>query len=155
MSRCNSVSSSSASHAVGTTVRIQDFLSRVPVRRQTAVKAASTTTTNIRKLLQSYAFARSAVRTSFKVLKARDEKSNWSFAPVRPAAALSEAATKIVGKSVADQCSQHIVESELDVANQARWRIEALLISPNSRMLCLLIQVHSNSHRCAEGMPVM
>lgn len=130
LSHCNSFSSSSASHPIGTTVRVQDFLSTIPVRKQAAQKATTKTITNIRKLLHSYAFARSEVRFSFKVLKAKNEKSNWSFAPSKPAAALAEVAAKVVGKDVADQCTQRSIQSEADNGDASSWRLQALVISP-------------------------
>ena len=93
---------SSTSHPVGTTVRIQSFLRSIPVRRQTATKNAPKTLGNIKKLLQSYAFARPTVRLSFKVLKAKSPKDDWRFAPSNTEDAV-ETVAKVLGQPVASQ----------------------------------------------------
>ena len=135
VSHCDCFSSSSASHAVGTTVRVQDFLSRIPVRKQTALKSSNRTTTTIRKLLQAYAFARSEMRFSLKVLKAKNEKANWTFAPSTSTDSLTEVASKIVGREVADQCEQQVVASETAVGSESGWEIQAVVISSTSGKL--------------------
>ena len=135
VSHCDCFSSSSASHAVGTTVRVQDFLSRIPVRKQTALKSSNRTTTTIRKLLQAYAFARSEMRFSLKVLKAKNEKANWAFAPSTSTDSLTEVASKIVGREVADQCEQQVVASETAVGSESGWEIQAVVISSTSGKL--------------------
>lgn len=134
------LSSSSASHPVGTTVRIQDFLTNIPVRKQTALKSASKTLVGIRKLIQAYALARSEVRLSLKVLKAKDGKANWSYAPSKAAASLLEAASKVAGKEVAAQCTQHDVNNREDGAafETASYNIRAALVSPTSGIQHLL-----------------
>jgi DNA mismatch repair ATPase MutL len=96
-------SSSSASHPIGTTIRVQGFLERIPVRKQTAVKAASRSLLAIKKLLYAYAFARPTIRFSLKVLKGKNDKANWLYA-ASAGSVLLEAAAKIVGKDVAAHC---------------------------------------------------
>ncbi|KAL8806627.1 MAG: hypothetical protein Q9200_004964 [Gallowayella weberi] len=91
------------SHAVGTTVRITDFLKSLPVRRQTAIKESGKQLAKIKRTLQAYALARPSVRLSLKVLKAKSDKGNWVYAP-KSDASVSDAAVKIVGKRVSDQC---------------------------------------------------
>jgi DNA mismatch repair protein MutL len=98
------LSTSSASHPVGTTVRVQNFLKAIPVRRQTALKAAPRTLTEIKKLLQAYAFARPTVRISFKVLKSKNDKYNWIYGPSAGSTTLLSATARIVGQEVAAQC---------------------------------------------------
>lgn len=106
-------SSSSASHGTGTTVRVSNFLQSIPVRKQTALKQATKTLSNIKKLLFDYAFARPTVRIQFKVLKSSsDLKANWSFAPCTDVNDLNLLASKIVGKDVASQCKQASITSE-------------------------------------------
>jgi DNA mismatch repair ATPase MutL len=100
----NLCSCSSASHPVGSTVRIKDFLKSIPVRKQTALKNASKTLSAIKTLLQSYAFARGTVRFSLKVLKSKNDKANWQYSPVDHADSLREAAVKIIGKDAAGRC---------------------------------------------------
>ena len=117
-------------------MRIQDFLTNVPVRKQTALKSASKTLISIRKLLQAYALARPEVRLSLKVLKAKDGKANWSYAPSKSAASLLEAVSKVAGKEVAAQCTQHDVDGrEGGVASLTTpYKIRAALVSLNSGM---------------------
>ncbi|KAL8998189.1 MAG: hypothetical protein Q9169_002674 [Polycauliona sp. 2 TL-2023] len=91
------------SHAVGTTVRITDFLQSIPVRRQTALKESAKQLAKIKRTLQAYTLARPSVRLSLKVLKAKNEKGNWTYAP-KSDASVSDAALKVVGKKVTDEC---------------------------------------------------
>lgn len=103
-------SSQRTSHPVGTTIRITDFLKHIPVRRQTAVKAATKCLTKIKKLIQAYAFAQPSRRFSLKVLKAKNESNNWIYAPGTDAT-LPDAAMKIVGIDVASYCVMKQVSS--------------------------------------------
>ncbi|KAJ9254214.1 hypothetical protein DTO207G8_3791 [Paecilomyces variotii] len=80
-------SSQRASHPVGTTVRLTDFLKHIPVRRQTALKSASKTITRIKKLLQ-----------------AKNENNNWTYAP-KPNTTLREAALLVAGPETASHCA--------------------------------------------------
>lgn len=134
LSHFHSSSSASASHPVGTTVRVQDFLSNIPVRKQTAHKKVAKILTGLRKLLASYAFARSDIRFSLKVLKAKNDKANWNYAPGSPTSTLPETASKIVGTEVASQLVSHIVSSEDQSCQDAidGYALEALLIDPKS-----------------------
>ncbi|KAL8651192.1 MAG: hypothetical protein Q9226_004813 [Calogaya cf. arnoldii] len=91
------------SHTVGTTVRITDFLKSIPVRRQTALKESAKQLAKIKRTLQAYALARPSVRLSLGVLKAKSDKSNWIYAPKSDVSVL-DAAVKVVGKKVTDQC---------------------------------------------------
>ncbi|KAL1965765.1 hypothetical protein VTN77DRAFT_5086 [Rasamsonia byssochlamydoides] len=97
------VSNERASHPVGTTVRVTDFLKHIPVRRQTALKNAAKTITKTKKLLQAYAIAKPSTRLSLKVLKSKNESNNWIYAP-KPNANLVDAALKVVGAEIAAQC---------------------------------------------------
>ena len=101
------------SHPVGTTITITEFLKGIPVRRQTAAKekTALAVLAKIKRLLQSYAFARPHVRFSLKVSKAKNDKGNFTYAP-KPAtssrvaleAIAIDAPIKLFGKKLADQC---------------------------------------------------
>lgn len=64
------------------------------------VKNASRTLSKIKKMLQAYAMAQPSKRFSFRVLKAKNEKDNWMYAPVRDASLL-DAALKIAGPDIA------------------------------------------------------
>jgi DNA mismatch repair protein MutL len=98
-----------ASTAVGTTVKITDFIKSNPVRRQVALKHTDQTLKRIKHILQSIAFARPHVRFSLKVLKAKNDKSNWMYAP-KVGGNAEDAAFKIVGASCASQCTWSVIE---------------------------------------------
>ncbi|KAL1302205.1 hypothetical protein AAFC00_002633 [Neodothiora populina] len=93
-----------ASHPTGTTVRITNFLKKHPVRRQIAIKGAANILAKIRLIMQAYAFAKPNVRQSLRVLKAKHDRDNWTYAP-RTDAHMSEIAMKIVGRPCASQCA--------------------------------------------------
>lgn len=96
-------STGKTSHPVGTTVCVTGFLKNIPVRRQTTVKNSAKTIVKIKKLLQAYAIARPSTRISFKVLKSKSDKDNWTYAPATNAD-IGDAARKVVGVEVAGQC---------------------------------------------------
>ncbi|KAI5272493.1 hypothetical protein E4T47_04252 [Aureobasidium subglaciale] len=100
-----------ATHPPGTTIRIVNFLKNQPVRKQVALKAASKTLTKIKQLLQSYAFARPTTRFSLKVIKAKSDKDNWTYAP-KVGSGIEDTALKVVGKPCAAQCIWAEVEYE-------------------------------------------
>ncbi|KAJ9610459.1 hypothetical protein H2200_005236 [Cladophialophora chaetospira] len=123
------ISSSSTSHPVGTTIRVQDFLTRIPVRKQTALKTVTRTLDSIKSLLFAFAFARPEVRFSLKVLKGKNDKMNWTYA-ASSSPTVTEVATKIVGKEVASMCTPHTISSDsCDVDIGPDWSINALVIS--------------------------
>ncbi|CAD0086502.1 unnamed protein product [Aureobasidium mustum] len=92
-----------ATHPPGTTNQ--------PVRKQVALKAAPKTLTKIKQLLQSYAFARPATRLSLKVIKAKNDKDNWTYAP-KIGGGIEDTAFKVVGKPCASQCAWAELEYE-------------------------------------------
>jgi DNA mismatch repair protein MutL len=106
-----------ATHPPGTTIRIVNFLKNQPVRKQVALKAAPKTLTKIKQLLQSYAFARRAARLSLKVIKAKNDKDNWTYAP-KIGGEIEDTALKVVGRPCASQCVWAELEYE-DFAVQA------------------------------------
>lgn len=113
---------------------MQDFLSRIPVRKQTASKAATKTLEVIKSLLFAFAFARSEVRFSLKVLKGKNDKMDWSYAG-SPNQSVMEVATKIVGKQISSICSSYMVSSDdCDVTVNSGWSVNALLVSANAGM---------------------
>ena len=67
------------------------------------LKNASRTLSKVKKMLQAYAMAQPSKRFSFKVLKAKNEKDNWMYAPVRDAS-LFDVALKIAGPDIAACC---------------------------------------------------
>ena len=134
------------SQPIGTTIRIIDFLKNLPVRRQTALKTSAKSIFKIKILLHAYAFARPSVRFSLKVLKAKNDKSNWIYAPANGDTIL-DAAIKIAGKRLVDQCQWELWPSSTkdndrtgpEEANEEgcgeHYVIEALLPSPMCGML--------------------
>ena len=139
------------SHPMGTTVSITDFLKTVPVRRQSAIKEKSSALqlAKIKRTLQSYALARPCIRFSLKVLKAKTDKSNWTYAPKhsvpgesQTTASTIDAVTKIFGKTLIDQCQwvswtaldercdmgpSRSEKPESECAEENGYRFEALL----------------------------
>ncbi|GAB1736535.1 hypothetical protein NU219Hw_g7682t1 [Hortaea werneckii] len=113
-----------ASLPVGTTVRITDFIKSNPVRRQQALKSAEKVLKKTKQMLQGYAFARPHVRLSLKVLKAKNEKVNWVYAP-KPNGSLEDAALKIVGSACVSQCAWSVVEEH-------GFTVQALLPKPQA-----------------------
>lgn len=100
-----------ASLPVGTTVKITDFIKAHPVRRQVALKNAEKTLAKIKETLKAYAFARPHVRLSLRVLKAKNDKGNWTYAP-KPGGNAEDAAFKVVGSACASQCVWSVVEED-------------------------------------------
>ena len=126
------------SHPVGTTVRVTDFLKHLPIRKQTALKASAKMNAKIKRILQAYALARPSVRFSLRVLKARDEKGNWTYAP-KAGSTVADAALKILNTQAVGQCQWQIwtkpktvnlENAEGDDLEAASYRIEALLPKP-------------------------
>ncbi|KAI7361177.1 hypothetical protein KC354_g8279 [Hortaea werneckii] len=113
-----------ASLPVGTTVRITDFIKANPVRRQQALKNAEKVLKKTKQMLQAYAFARPNVRLSLKVLKAKNEKGNWVYAP-KPNGSLEDAALKIVGSACVSQCAWSVVDEH-------GFTVQALLPKPEA-----------------------
>ena len=130
-------SSSSASHPVGTTVRLHKFLNTIPVRKQTALKAASRTLENVKRILQNHAFARPSVRFSVKVLKSKSDKANWAYGPRPGSISLADATSSILGQEVAAQCRARSASSEpADKTSplESRYAIEAFLPRSDARV---------------------
>lgn len=100
-----------ASHPFGTTIRITDFMHKNPVRKQVALKGSAKSIDKTKQTLQQYAFARPNTRLSLRVLKAKSDRDNWTYAP-RAGADVDEPALKVVGKPCASQCSWYETESE-------------------------------------------
>ena len=100
-----------ASLPVGTTVSITDFIKGQPVRRQHTLKNSEKCLKAIKHTLQAYAFARPHVRLSLRLLKAKNDKGNWMYAP-KVGGNAENAAFKIVGAACASQCTWSILEEK-------------------------------------------
>lgn len=91
-------------------MRVEKFLDTLPVRKQTAVKNSVKILAKIRKTLKAYALARSHLRLSLKVLKAKTDKHNWKYPKTgtlgnsKVTVSPFNAATEVVGKKITDQC---------------------------------------------------
>ena len=111
------------------------------MRKQTALKNVTKTLSTIKKLLQSYAFARETVRFSFKVLKGKNDKANWQYSPVDNPASLRGTAVRIIGKDAAGRYELRrktaSVRGEKDVAND-QYSVVALLASTDKGILQFL-----------------
>lgn len=102
------------------------------------MKASAKSLKNIKRLLQSYAFARPSVRFSLKILKAKNVQGNWAYVPTRQPAA-SDVAVNIVGKRVVDQCQWKFWNSCWDESpsdpeletDEASYKFEAILPTPS------------------------
>lgn len=88
---------------MGTTVRLTDLFRSVPVRKQTALKTTAKCLTKLKRILHAYAFARPSTRLSLRILKAKNDKSNWMYSP-KAGASVEDAALKIAGRECTGQC---------------------------------------------------
>ncbi|KAI9883012.1 MAG: hypothetical protein M1823_005217 [Watsoniomyces obsoletus] len=152
------------SHAVGTTVRVSNFLQQLPVRKEEAVKHAARTLQRIKELLQSYAMARPRVRFSLKILGAKNEKGNWSYAPRRNAD-MSDAALAVIGKDAAGQCSMYEMVEDMTTVTEGLggeelpegpFKIEAFLPTPTADVSKIsnkgqFVSIDSRPVSCAHG----
>jgi DNA mismatch repair protein MutL len=161
-------SRTSASHPIGTTVRVLNFLSKIPVRKEVALKESKRALSAIKILIQAYALARLNLRLSLNVLK--NEKANWSFYP-RPDSGIRDIVSQIVGKDTAAQCIErastfchpgddYCIESAKEDENfqrnqHSKFLIEAFLPSPNADASKIIggqyVSVDSRPVSCARG----
>ncbi|KAF2218057.1 hypothetical protein CERZMDRAFT_108611 [Cercospora zeae-maydis SCOH1-5] len=98
-----------ASLPVGTTVRITDFIKTNPVRRQVVLKNTEACLKKIKRTLQAYALARPRVRLALRVLKAKNNKYDWIYAP-KSGGGAEDTAFKVVGAACASQCIWSMLE---------------------------------------------
>lgn len=102
-----------ASHPVGTTVRATNIFRNFPVREQMCLKAGGKNLAGVQRMLQGYALARPGVRIAMRVLKARSEKVDFTYAPKAGATApVEDAVVKILGRNVVSQCEWVILEED-------------------------------------------
>lgn len=83
------------------------------------MKGAARNLTRIKRLLQAYAIAQPSKRLSLKVLKAKNENSNWAYAPSADAS-LSDAALKVAGTEVSSSCVLKRLSSQITDRDQRR-----------------------------------
>lgn len=89
------------SHPIGTTVCVKNFLSKIPVRKQTALKSAPKALVQVKQLLTAFAFARPATKFSLKV--AKESRGAWSFVP-RATDGIKGAAIQLIGRDAIGEC---------------------------------------------------
>lgn len=143
-----------APHPVGTTVRINDFLKYIPVRRQTALRNTAKTLAKIKKMIQAYAMSQPSKRLSFKVLKAKNESSNWVYAPGQNAT-LMDAVLKVSGAGIASLCeTRHwpprngaINSEQLAREDLSGYRLVALLPKADSGKPSFLTRISLTDFR--------
>ncbi|KAB8302897.1 hypothetical protein EYC80_006221 [Monilinia laxa] len=141
-------SQSRTSHPIGTTVCVMNFMSKLPVRKQTALKEAPKTIGKIQELLQRYALARLSIKLTLKIVKGT--KGAWSYAP-RPHCAIKDSVSLVIGREAALQCSETStifpessdleigvgtdVPSDVNLANEmmtSNFRLEAFIPRPDA-----------------------
>jgi DNA mismatch repair ATPase MutL len=81
------------------------------VRKQTTVKNSRKYLTNIRRLIQAYALARPAVRFRLHILKAKNDKGDFMYAP-KSNFTIEDAVIKVIGKDCALQCEWRLLETD-------------------------------------------
>ncbi|KAF7937754.1 uncharacterized protein EAE97_007550 [Botrytis byssoidea] len=94
-------SQSRCSHPTGTTVCVMNFMSKLPVRKQTALKEAPRTIGKIQELMRRYALARMSVKLTLKIVKGT--KGAWSYSP-RPNIGIKDSVSLVIGREAALQC---------------------------------------------------
>jgi hypothetical protein len=65
-----------------------------------------------------------------KVLKAKNDKGNFTYAP-SPKDTLNEVAAKLIGKNIAAECEEHHIPSTCE-DDEDGWTIDALLLKPDA-----------------------
>ncbi|PKY07111.1 DNA mismatch repair protein [Aspergillus campestris IBT 28561] len=131
------ISTQRASHPVGTSVRVVDLFKHIPVRRQTTLRSTVKTLGRVKKLLQAYAIAQPSKRLCFRVLKAKNEKNNFMYAP-GPDPTLMDAAIKIVGMEMASACivkkwpPDEVAVQEVPSEQNTDFVLTAVLLNPDN-----------------------
>ncbi|KAF9699501.1 hypothetical protein EKO04_002446 [Ascochyta lentis] len=97
------------SHPVGTTIKATKLFESTKVRKQLAIKDSMKCLAKIRRLMQAYALARPAIRFRLHVLKAKNGKGDFVYAP-KTNANVEDAALKVIGKECALQCQWTALE---------------------------------------------
>lgn len=113
-----------ASNPVGTTVKIANFIKSNPVRRQVALKQTDLCLKRIKHMLQAFAFARPYIRLSLRILKAKNDKGNWMYAP-KAGGNAENVAFKTVGAACASQCRWSVID-------ESGFSLQAFLPKPDA-----------------------
>jgi DNA mismatch repair protein MutL len=105
------LSTARESHPVGTTVKVTQFFEYVPVRKQTATKDSSKCLAKLRRLLQAYALARPTIRFRLHILKAKNNKHDFIYAP-NVSSNMEDAVFKVISKDCALECGWTALASD-------------------------------------------
>lgn len=97
---------------VGTAVKVTDLFARIPVRRQVALKEISKTTSKIRDLIHSYAFARPQIKLTLRVIN--QSKAVLSYSPGNHGN-IKQAALQLFGAEFVSQC----IEKRFNTAQES------------------------------------
>ncbi|KAI5799021.1 histidine kinase-like ATPase [Geopyxis carbonaria] len=114
---------------VGTTIKVTGFLKTLPVRKQSAIKYASTNLKKIKKLIATYYLSRPQCRFSLKVLnpKGRAPKNKEQDIVYAPSKSVQAAVGVLVGIKTSSTFQW------VSTVNEAsKIHIEAFLPTPNS-----------------------
>jgi DNA mismatch repair protein MutL len=129
------VSKEPVSAPVGTTVRVCDLFSRLPVRAQVTVKEAPKIQAKLKSLLQSYALARPQIKFSFKVLGR--PTLGWSAASSQTLS-MRDTISRVLSRDLASQCLEWPTPGStterlpLTQHGIADYKIEAFLPRPDA-----------------------
>jgi DNA mismatch repair ATPase MutL len=100
------------------------------------LKGATKNLSRIKKLVQAYAIAQPSKRFSLKVLKAKIENNNWTYAP-NAEASLSDAAFKVAGTEVCSCCVEKRISSQSTTGNRGgasdQQEYEAIAFLPKTQ----------------------
>jgi len=91
-------------HPSGTTVKVVNLFSTLPVRRLNAEKNATGNIAKIRKCLISYALSRPSLRMYFRVLKYASSKFNFTYAPSPTDPNVRDVVRQLLNRDCAAQC---------------------------------------------------
>jgi DNA mismatch repair protein, C-terminal domain len=83
---------------------VTNLFEGLPVRKQSVLKESAKTFHKIHKLLQAYALAKTSIRFSFKVIKAKSLNQNFTYAPKVGTSSVQDAALKILNRDCVSQC---------------------------------------------------
>ena len=90
-----------ASHPIGTTVCVENFMAKLPVRKIAFEKEATKSMAKINRLLQAYALARRSIKFNLKV--SNNGKGSWTFIP-HPSGDVRDTVLRVIGRGTAQQC---------------------------------------------------
>ncbi|EZF75534.1 hypothetical protein H105_02947 [Trichophyton soudanense CBS 452.61] len=155
------ISDTPASHPIGTTVRVCDFLKSLPVRRQEAEKKSTKSILAIKKLLRGYAIARPKTRLSMRVLKSKEK--DWVYAPSQKPS-VPDAILQVIGSTEISSCissnASYPIPGEKDspdsmVENYDTPTIHMSVIVPKPEAECMARINHKGQFVIVDARPLL